>query len=689
MRRARQLLLSSWQGSNRDHSKNNHNFRSIEYAPSKHNSFLGFDPFTSPKPPVYAALYKSSGSGNRYYPPDRDEASSYGGYQKKKQYSDSEFKPIGNLRPVYESDESKGELSPFRQYKTTPRPPLVTPLFPVVYTSSNGAPPKQPPPYNYNVKEVFPTTTPDSSEETIPDNFSFFHFRPSSPKPQKQYSNKPTPISFFQSSTPKNPFLAFQSIANYFAAPAKQSNNVKQENSFRASPRRPDDDSSQDFKPHIPKPTILAPVSGKHNNYAPVQVTTARPVASSSLASQTFAPKAPATYAYHLIPSKQYQKQETPTTKSPTTFIITKAIGHHYSLSPQIQVTTPSAKVTPAQYYTQKVPSTEAERFATGIKNTHLTQVNSKMIEKNVAGIGALISKNVSLVPISPNNNYIKYSTTVKPVTEDEYYDYYEDYDESLTTVPLKSTTIPNRSVNNQNQKVVKPNTKLIQNVNEIPKYIKDNPIESNQEYEDSDEYYDEYEDEEDDEYVPPSLKVNAYRPASETAAPRRITTTTSRPLRPSTPYGGLANEAYRQQTTSTTSRPPTTDRSSIPPIIKFPDDPFQTYKIGTFPRYLNKSTLRPYTVRHRIKPTIVPTDDHQTTFEQKHPKKISVAQPSTTTPVVPTTTRKTTRKIYTVRPNRGNLKWKQNKNGTDRNRNNGRKVTKGRLELDENYPNR
>lgn len=676
------MLLSSWQG--RDHNTNN--FRSIEYVPSKHNSFLGFEPFTSPKPPVFAALYKNSGSNNRYYS-ERDEPFSNYQKERKKNY-ESDFKPIGNLRPVYENDEGKGELSPFRHYKTTARPPLVTPLFPVVYTSSNGAPPKKPPPYNYNVKETVPSTTPsDSSEETIPDNFSFFHFRPS-PKPQKQFSNKPTPVSaFLPSSTPKNPFLAFQAIANYFSPAAKQNNNFKQEQAFRASPRRPDDDNSQEFKPHIPKPTILIPVSGKHGNYSPhqVQVTTARP--SSSASSQTFPPKAPVTYSYQLVPSsKQYPKPLETTTKSPTTFIISKAIGHHYSLSPQIQVTTPSSKVTLPQYYTSpKVP--EVEKFASGIKNTHFTQVNSKMIEKNVAGIGASIIKNATLVPvISSNNNYIKYSTTVKPVTEDEYYDYYEDYDEPLTTIPLRSTTIPNRNVMQENKK--KPSVKLVQN--EIPKYIKDNPIEPNQEYDDddSDEYYDEYEDE-DDEYVPPSPQINAYRPASETAAPRVITTTTSRPMRPSTPYGGLVNDvSYRQTTTTTTTpRPSTTDRSSIPPIIKFPDDPFQNYKIGTFPRYLNKSTLRPYTVRQRIRPTIVPTPQDDMTFDHKNTKKISVS----TTPSTPvTTTRKTTRKIYTVRPNRGNLKWKQSKNGTDKSLNNGRKViVKGRLELDENYQNR
>lgn len=565
-------------------------------------------------------------------------------------------------------------------------------MYPVVHASSNGAPPKKPPPFNYYLKDRAPTTTPESSEETIPDNYSFFHFQ-STPNPptQKQVSHKPTSIPFYGSSTPRNPFLIFQSLGNFFQVTSKAEPSKDADSVFRPSPRRPDDSKSPDLKPHIPKPTILVPVNGKHVPYNRPQVTTLQPTVIGSSLSQNLTPKAPVTYAFQVISDKPSTKHLS-STESPHTFVITKALSHHFSLNPTVQITTPIVKPTPSTFSAHSyAPNQKENQFGSAIKLNHLAQVNDKAIQKNIADIGVSLLKNVSKPVILNITSYLKHATTVKPVTEEDEDYYYEYESDEKTETPTKNT-FNNTSVSNKNSKLPKPSIKLIQSVNKIPSYIKENPLEPEEETEESEEeYYDdeEYEDYDDDRhYAPPPPRLNApYRPASETAAPRPITTTTSRPLRPSTPWGGLSST----RPTYTTSSPYTTTSSSIPPIIKFPDDPFQQFKLGMFPRYLNKSTLRPYTVRQRVRPTLVPTEEPTT---EENNKKITNLAIPTTTPIVPT--RKTTRKIYTVRPNRGNLKWKHNKNNTEtknKNRDNtntsSRRGTKGRLELDEKYANR
>ncbi|XP_058065066.1 salivary glue protein Sgs-3-like, partial [Anopheles bellator] len=169
----------------------------------------------------------------------------------------------------------------------------------------------------------------------------------------------------------------------------------------------------------------------------------------------------------------------------------------------------------------------------------------------------------------------------------------------------------------------------------------------------------------------------------------------------------------WRPSVTVTTYSPGAAGTSSdIPPIIKFPEDVFQGIRpLADVPRYLNKSTLRPYTVRQRVRPTVVqnnaldlegsegpgggdrlrvstprPTTRYTTypatvrtrtpatgtTIKTKTPQTPAVTQTftrrptttTTTTTMAPTTTEVPTtttpsRKRYTIRPQRGQQRWR------------------------------
>lgn len=88
-----------------------------------------------------------------------------------------------------------------------------------------------------------------------------------------------------------------------------------------------------------------------------------------------------------------------------------------------------------------------------------------------------------------------------------------------------------------------------------------------------------------------PQLPQNKsqYMPMSETAAPRPRAPTTQ----PTLSSSGKYNAKYASYLTS-----------SVPPIIKFPEDIFHELRPSHIPRYLNHSTMRPYTVRTRLRPT-------------------------------------------------------------------------------------
>lgn len=273
-------------------------------------------------------------------------------------------------------------------------------------------------------------------------------------------------------------------------------------------------------------------------------------------------------------------------------------------------------------------------------------------------------------------------SKTGTTLDSDEYYYDDEEYDQTtavsqkITTTPpkttLATTTKPPKGYDSFIKSIPKQVTRLQPVYNDHDSLGEDN--DTNNAADDDDYYYD-------DDYsfhIPPP---NKYMPMSETRPPKPTPTYRNSSLHPTKyPFDSSTRKSPQQYN----DRPDT--QTSIPAIISFPKDIFQDIKpFNHLPRYLNHSTLRPYTLRTRLSATNVPdtgTDLLKITTSSTIP-----TETTTTTTARPLTTSKprsssTTRKIYTIRPSRGQSRWKIAKSvkGSDK---------QNLLELDEKLPNR
>lgn len=306
--------------------------------------------------------------------------------------------------------------------------------------------------------------------------------------------------------------------------------------------------------------------------------------------------------------------------------------------------------------------------------------------------------------PTKPSVQPNKFFTTktVTTLGSEEYY-YDDDEDEETTTTsgrpptrPPTTTTTTTRAPKGYEQfikSIPKPVTKLQPIVGTAASAEKpdDVNVDDGGDDDDDDEYY--YDDDEYDFHVPPP---NKYMPMSETRSPRPTTpypgprSPPSRPPAHTDPnsFGVTQRPVFGTRTDVTTS----TTTTPVPPaIIQFPKDIFQDLQpIGTLPRYLNNATLRPYTIRTRLLNTNPGVQDSTTVR-----LTTSTASPQTTTTTASTTTATatttissqrtngprprssttvrpmttTTRKVYTIRPYRGQPKWKNAKSvkGSDK----------------------
>lgn len=170
--------------------------------------------------------------------------------------------------------------------------------------------------------------------------------------------------------------------------------------------------------------------------------------------------------------------------------------------------------------------------------------------------------------------------------------------------------------------------------------------------------------------------------PHSETAAPRPIQTTTVRHLS----RHPLSAIEHTTPTKDWSKNEPT--YTTIQPIINFPKDIFHDIKpLNNFPRQMHNATVRPYTIRTRLTKT-------NATDNETERVRSSTVRPSTTS--VSTTrlgSSTTTRKIYTIRPNRGQYKWKVSKgtkSSSDTNKQKERQQQQGlATEIDDKHSNR
>ncbi|XP_055296768.1 mucin-5AC [Sitodiplosis mosellana] len=330
--------------------------------------------------------------------------------------------------------------------------------------------------------------------------------------------------------------------------------------------------------------------------------------------------------------------------------------------------------------------------------------------------------------------------------------DYYYDVDEEPLTTTAKKTVPPTTTLKHTKEPAITTHkhttstlaeytTKPVK-TNYINGFSSPHSISTPQTFETSfkgkdpkvEEDYYEYEDEDysGDIKLPPQ-NVSKFMPMSETAAPRPYSTTvksltilTQRPL--TTPPPTITTTTTKKHSTTTFDRSHYTKSSTettspIPAIITFPEDVFQGVRHNEhrtdIPRYLNQSTLRPYTLRTRNKPTNLsgpvktskaPKTRIKTTIKTTSSSKLTTltSEPTTTTTLT-TSTPKT--KTFTIRAKHNNYntgkgqqqqhqsqsqsqsqstnsnRWKQENKAQKAQRTNALK--KNLWELDERLPNR
>ena len=737
-RTSRQLRqLGNWQ------------YRSLDTSLSRQNGYSpsSFDPFGYTVLPTATTYFKP---GARYFQPQT--------YSKKElTYNDyleaygKSKQPTYNVRPA---ELQPHKTSGLQNYKTvakiTPQDTIIPLLLANQQQQSHRS---HQPNYgqaqftaaafvnSHNAKKYTTPASPlDGDEETIPDNFAFFHFGntySSTPisvnnhaKAAKQSKPSSVQISNVAQPTQKTPYIAFSSVGGFFnnqptANPLKESFVLKPNHSSKPKQTHPGSSGG----PSTPAPVYEGISNAIQSNGLRFAVTTPKIVAGTGL--ELYQPNvylnAPRPQVYSGYSAKPAGAIYEASTPKPSAQFVTKSTN---GFQPIAVSTTP-------KYYQPQVSKTvspsEYSKFYESIKNTHIAQVKPNAEPSPPVRIGAsqlavyrpTVSNNTKLQPVSqgygPQQVFYSpvRSSSLSPVSkpQDSGEFYYEEDDE----------------IDQRGQKYVKNTLDVVRR----PVYGK-RPY--GDEEEDEDEYYEDDEDDDEYQYRYPVNK-SKYTPMTETMAPRPMLNLTT----PKPPGAVSGNLYYNYETT--TWRPVTVttysqgSTSDIPPIIKFPEDVFQGIKpLGDVPRYLNKSTLRPYTIRQRLRPTVVqhnhleenvpservristttttttttttrPPPTTTTTTPRYYPttvrtriptKTIPTRRPVTTTttskpPPPPTTTTQTTsRKRYTIRPNRGQQRWRTTETPEPSTGLNGRQASPTRptkhrpqLELDERLPNR
>lgn len=284
----------------------------------------------------------------------------------------------------------------------------------------------------------------------------------------------------------------------------------------------------------------------------------------------------------------------------------------------------------------------------------------------------------------TPQHSIVQTEATT--LQSDDYYYYDEDVKTTTAKKPSFSGVIDTFHSNIKPVTQTTSTTVKGSNVNSASAYGKLNlrPVSP---VPDSDDDYFEYENE--DEYKLPPQNVSKFMPMSETAAPRPMyAITTTRPTPNVSKYTTNSNREYYTKANTLQS-------SSIAPPNNYADDVLQSAKPNSIPRYLNQTTLRPYTVRTRSKTNHLTDFKTETNSPKVHIKttkaptnKILTTYSETPTPTITTTT-PTTSRTYTVRKNHGQSdqnRWKLTKAPKQQRPN---ALKKNLWELDEHLPNR
>lgn len=268
--------------------------------------------------------------------------------------------------------------------------------------------------------------------------------------------------------------------------------------------------------------------------------------------------------------------------------------------------------------------------------NSAVPTFSSVLGGKGMSWTGQKNTVNVSDVKIHSQKVQTTAPTTAKTTTtvnpDDYYYD--EEVDELAGTQPNEVQTMgrfkPVAPLRNTKLTTVKAFTaasttlnsnRIVNNIRTAAPTKSYSTTKPKTTTVDDDYYY--YDDDDVWTSQPPQNK-SQYMPMSETAAPRPRMPTTL-PTLSSSKYNFKHPQHQPHHHLET---------SSIPPIIKFPDDVFHGLRPMNIPRYLNQSTMRPYTVRTRLRPA--------TAFNESTTQSSRVTSASTTHKIYTTTSDRT-----------------------------------------------
>jgi len=701
-RRTRQLrpsiISSPWRISNG---------RAVSYSPSHQNSFgSSFSGFPSAQS---GFLYKSDG---RFYPTNPFKTSSddfspvistYSGNNNKNKYNFQSFGSNSGSSSgyAYESSDRDQEATP--KYKQSSKiPSQSSALLPLIYSLESFEP---------KAKQI--TTSPPIESQ---DNYSYFHLGKSSSSQQQQhqqqhqqYQDKVKTYAFPitnqqpQQTTTQRSFVSFNSVGGFF------NNNQQQSNQGFSPLKSLQSSSSGSNNSNKSNKVTPAPIyegiksassyDSRYTSPAPIKKSQSTPHYSSNgfLNNLSFNKNTATVFNFGIDSAKEREKQR----EEKVVEITTKKQSYKQQQYP-IPTSTPKY----IQSYTTPNQLFDVDKFIAELRETQRLQNG-----KNVGNFGGNLSphhniqQQQSIYKINNNKTQsqllnktptIRYqyftspspsSTTASP---DEYY--YDDENEEVVSTYDNGANLSKLKVQNDKVNSNKDNYSS-HTLNKKP-----NLISSNAAPYDDDEYYDDYEDEEEEfKFLPPPINKPKYTPMTETMAPRPINVTTLRPYYVS------------GQTFST----PSPISSTIPSIIKFPDDVFQairpftslspkTYSNNNANKFIKtnhlsgsydftKGTTTPIphsTTKLTTKIPITITTTERTTTRKTKLKIITKAttagkkQQVTSTTVKPTRAAVTTtrRKLYTSKANnRGTLRFKPTTKRPD--------LT--RLEIDEKLPNR
>lgn len=565
-------------------------------------------------------LFKSDG---RFYPTNNFKAS-------------GEFNPVistfsGGSKNKYNTQQSynsySGESSD-RGQEATPKykqsskiPSHSSSLYPLLFSLDSFQP-----------KSKITTAKPVDDHQ---DNYSYFHFsKPQSSQSQSQHKQEKQktyafPVTNLPSTTSRSPFSNFNSVGGFF-------NNNHQSSNSGFLPLKP-----------IGKPATPAPIyegaksassyDSRYTTPSPIKALPSSPYSNNPfLNNLAFANQSPTVFNFGGEDKKKDEKVVQITTKKPSF----------------AQYPIPSSTPKYIQAYTTPNQLFDFEKFVAGIRESQRQQSG----HSKFGSFASQPKNHTQTLNKSQNARYYTSTTTTTTESPDDYY--YEDDDESQPQI--------DHDLNRFKTQSAKPS---INSFNRKP------PITSNSN--DEDFYYDDDDDDdEEEEFRPPPIIKPKYTPMTETMAPRPINVTTVRSY-------------YVSGHTFSTPSPPTSTSSIVPSIIKFPDDVFQAIRPFTSPapNLINKFNVKPNKTYDITKSTTTTTTStsstERTSTKRTKINKISTKKSnghSTASSTTAKPTRFTTRrKTYTIRPNRGNLKFKVSTKRPD--------LTG--LEIDDKLPNR